>query len=67
MREVRGAFDNAIERAGIPRVTLHGMRHIYATEIGKHLDMRTKMDLLGHADSRTTMRYVHRDNEYILS
>jgi len=53
----------ASERAGImKRVTSHVLRHSYATHSHEQgVPMRTLMQLLGHADIRTTEIYVHSD------
>jgi integrase len=48
------------ERAGLPEVRLHDLRHSFASvalEAGNSLAMIGK--LLGHADVKTTLRYAH--------
>lgn len=50
------------ERAGLPADTRHphALRHTFATRYyHRHHDLAGLQHLLGHADIRTTMRYVH--------
>ena len=62
-----GALDAAhrrcIRRLGLPRLTLHGLRHTMATQALRNgASMRALQMVLGHADFRTTaMIYAHPD------
>ena len=62
-----GALDAAhrrcIRRLGLPRLTLHGLRHTMATQALRNgASMRALQMVLGHADYRTTaMIYAHPD------
>lgn len=60
-KAVASALHKAADRVGIlKRVTPHVMRHSFATALLRTgSDIRTIQDLLGHADIRTTMRYLH--------
>lgn len=51
-----------IERdAGLPPVTLHGLRHTFATRwVENGLDIKSLSELLGHADTQMTLNtYAH--------
>lgn len=60
-QEVRYLFRDAVRIAGILKpCTLHTLRHSYAThllEMGENI-LRIR-DLLGHANIKTTMIYLH--------
>ena len=48
------------ERAGIPRLTVHELRHTYASlQLRAGTTLVELKTLLGHADIKTTMRYIH--------
>lgn len=60
-RNVTRSMNIIMEKAGVPRITFHSLRHTHATllmEQGVH--MKVVAERLGHSDIRTTMnRYTH--------
>jgi integrase len=59
-RDIYSGFRRAVKKAGLEDVTVHTLRHT----VGSHLvmngvDLLTVKDLLGHRDTRTTLRYAH--------
>lgn len=56
----RGPWDRAVRLAGIGAVTIHDLRHTYASWLvqnGRHLE--EVRDLLGHSTIKVTERYAH--------
>ena len=68
---LRKSFYKALKDAGIERVTpkgkitWHSLRHTFGSRIGakKEIDATTLQKLLGHADLKTTQRYLHTDED----
>jgi len=57
---VKRPFWRATERAGLPRIRLHDLRHSYASQLVlAGVPLPVVQRLLGHSDIRTTMRYAH--------
>lgn len=50
----------ASTKAGLPRITLHMLRHTFASQLAmKGVSIAVIQQLLGHTDIKTTMRYAH--------
>ncbi|MBO1225043.1 MAG: site-specific integrase [Candidatus Scalindua sediminis] len=57
---LRRAFNNAREKAGIKDFKFHDLRHTFATRLAqKGVDLYMISKLLGHKDIRMTQRYAH--------
>ena len=54
----RQAVERACDRAGVPRWTPGRLRHLAATELAQVCDLEQVQQLLGHADPRTTKKYI---------
>lgn len=54
------SFDSIQVRAGVPKITFHGLRHTFASwYMREHDNLWALKDLLGHADVKTSMIYAH--------
>lgn len=60
------AFNRAKEKAGLKDITIHTLRHTYASHLAnKGIPLLTIKDLLGHSDIKTTTIYSHLSNEHL--
>jgi integrase len=56
---LRRRYVAARDAAGLPALRFHDLRHTAGTLLTRMLDPVTVKDLLGHADLKTTERYLH--------
>ncbi len=59
-RTMQRYFARLCNRAGILDANFHSLRHTFATRaLERKVDIKTLSEILGHADTNTTMIYVH--------
>jgi integrase len=56
---IRRRYKRAIAAAGLRPIKLHGLRHAAGSVLARTLPLVTVRDVLGHAELRTTNRYLH--------
>jgi integrase len=62
----RGGFRKARLKAGINDITIHTLRHTFASHLANGgTPLLTIKDLLGHTDIKTTTIYAHLSNEHL--
>lgn len=67
MRDVASYWDKVREKAGLPDVRLHDLRHTFASHAAMNKETLPMIGrLLGHANVQTTARYAHLDDEHLL-
>jgi integrase len=52
-------FLNAAKRAGLPRITLHELRHTFGTQAIRVFKVHEVQRMMGHRHITTTERYLH--------
>ncbi|HEX5468916.1 MAG TPA: site-specific integrase [Gaiellaceae bacterium] len=52
-------FKATLTRAGLRELRFHDLRHGFASVAVSHLSLLQLKEAMGHADIRTTMRYLH--------
>jgi len=67
MKQLQPAHRKAIKESGIePEFRIYDLRHTYGTRaIEAGMNPLTLMKLMGHADLKTTLRYVHLSKEHL--
>jgi len=54
------AFHKALEKAGLPRIRIHDLRHSFASNlVTAGVPLNVVQELLGHKDIHMTMVYAH--------
>jgi len=60
LTDIKKSFRGAVDMAGIENLRFHDLRHTFATRLADAgTDAYTLMEIMGHADLKTTMIYVH--------
>ena len=59
--DVTKAFGRAVDKAGLPKLTLHGLRHTWATlALGAGIPAKVASEMLGHSSTAITLdTYSH--------
>jgi integrase len=65
LKSVKKPWDWIRQRAGIPTFRIHDIRHTIGSNMAMHADIATIASVLGHADRRTTERYVHAQSDNV--
>ncbi len=67
MTDLHHAHERALEASGIePRFRVYDLRHTYGTRaIEAGMNPLTLAKLMGHADLKTTQRYVHLSKQHL--
>lgn len=60
IKDIKTAWKNTLERAGIPHTRFHNLRHTHATWLLRDTgNLKFVQKSLGHSDSRITEKYAH--------
>jgi len=66
-KSFKSTFKRTVERAGIPYITFHELRHSTASRLNElGVDLITIQEYLDHADARTTQKYIHKPKKNII-
>ena len=67
-KDFKSSFKRAVQKAGIPYITFHELRHSTASRLNElGVDLATIQEYLDHADARTTQRYIHKPKKNIIA
>ena len=65
VKDVKRAFTNALDRAGIEDFHFHDLRHTFASHlVMSGATIKDVQELLGHKDTKMTNRYAHLSPEH---
>jgi integrase len=66
LTDIRDSLKGACERAGVPHICIHGLRHTFGSQMGMAgADPFAIMKALGHSDLQMTMHYVSLGKSHI--
>lgn len=57
--DIKKTWQAVRQRAGIPELRIHDIRHNVISDVALSSDVATAQAVGGHADMRSTMRYIH--------
>ena len=61
-------FNNIVKKAGLGNVTLHTLRHTFASQLVMvGVPLRYVQELMGHQSFQTTLQYAHLSEEHVKS
>jgi len=67
-RNIRTAYENAVEAAKLHDVTFHTLRHTFASwATMRGVSLKELQELLGHSSPTMTMRYAHLAPDHLRS
>jgi integrase len=61
--DIATRVERAAARAGVRSVNFHQLRHTFASHLAQTKPLTVVGSILGHADTQTTARYAHVNNE----
>ena len=65
VKDVKRAFNKALEDAGIQDFRFHDLRHTFESHfVMRGGSIKSLQEILGHKDIKTTMRYAHLSQEH---
>jgi integrase len=66
LADIRDSLKGACERAGVPHICIHELRHTFGSQMGMAgADPFAIMKALGHSDPQMTMHYVSLGKSHI--
>ena len=64
--DIKTGFKGAVRRAGIKNFRFHDLRHTFASRlVMAGVDIRTVQELMGHKDTKMTMKYSHLSDAHL--
>lgn len=62
---IRDGLDRIVKKAGVRRLTFHGLRHTFASHaVMNGVPIEVLQKWLGHSDIRVTMKYAHLSQDH---
>ena len=65
-KDVRKSLRRVMDKAGLSGVTLHTLRHTFASQlVMAGVSLRDVQELMGHQNFQTTLRYAHLSPDHV--